>query len=321
MRLERIKPMPKRDRTSIHSKRELSIPEPWPEFIQQLATFLTLERGLSLNTVEAYRRDLFQFAQGIRSKPPSAITRRDIVDHLMRLREAGLNPSSIARKLVAIKVFFRFLLAEGKISVDPAGVIESPRLMKGLPKVLDVDEVDRLLESASGKDGMYALRDRAMLEILYACGLRVSELANLKISDLNLEAGFLRCLGKGGKERVVPIGRQALHWVRRYLEEARPQFQPKPGVRTVFLNRFGKPISRMAIWLVIQRHAARAALKKPITPHTLRHSFATHLLQAGADLRVVQELLGHASIATTQIYTHIDRARLKTIHARYHPRG
>lgn len=306
--------------------------EEWLKLIGQNDSFLRLERGLSANTLGAYRRDLIQFARGVDSKSPAAVTRRDILEHLMRLRDKGLNPSSVARKLVAIKVFFRFLLAQGLVAADPAVVIESPRLMKGLPEVLDVEEVASLLNSApgparpdrtgsGGRDGIHGLRDRALLELLYACGLRVSEASGLKATDLNLEAGFLRCLGKGGKERVVPVGRQARQWIRRYLEEARPAFKPKPGVRELFLSRLGRPLSRVSIWVILKQYALRAGLRKPVTPHTLRHSFATHLLQAGADLRVVQELLGHASIATTQIYTHVDRARLKAIHAKFHPRG
>lgn len=283
--------------------------------------FLRLERGLSENTVSAYRRDLEQFALGVAPKPPASVTRPDIVDHLMKLRDDALAPSSVGRKLVAIKVFFRFLLSQSIVRSDPSGVIESPRLMKGLPDMLDVEEVARLLHQADGRDGKKSLRDRALLELLYASGLRVSEASGLKVVDLNQEAGFLRCIGKGGKERVVPVGRQALKWIQKYLAEARPAFHPQPDARQLFLNRFGRSLSRVSIWGLLKFYSKQAGIRKRITPHTLRHSFATHLLEAGADLRVVQELLGHSSIATTQIYTHVDRARLKKIHAQFHPRA
>lgn len=244
----------------------------------------------------------------------------------MSLRDKRLAPSSVGRKLVAIKVFFRFLLGQNLIRKDPSSVIESPRLMKGLPDVLDVEEVGRLLGAALDEKSKKApkkkaLRDRALLELLYASGLRVSEASSLKLTDLNQEAGFLRCMGKGSKERVVPVGSHARQWIRRYLAEARPAFNPKADSRQIFLNRFGRPLSRVSIWVIIKHYTRASGIRKRITPHTLRHSFATHLLEAGADLRVVQELLGHSSIATTQIYTHVDRARLKAIHAKFHPRA
>ena len=293
----------------------------WDVPIRQALDFLRLERGLSDNTVAAYGRDLAQFAQSLGAKPPAEVARGDILDHLMRLRDQNLAPSSVGRKLVAIKVFFRFLAGQGLLRADPSGVIESPRLMKGLPEVLDVEEMTRLLRAADGLGGKKSVRDRAILELLYASGLRVSEAAGLKLSELNQEAGFLRCIGKGGKERVVPVGKHALQWIQKYLAEARPAFNPKPESRQIFLNRFGRALSRQTIWMLIKHYAKRAEIKKSIKPHTLRHSFATHLLEAGADLRVVQELLGHSSIATTQIYTHVDRARLKAIHAKFHPRA
>ena len=287
--------------------------------------FLRLERGLSQNTVLAYRRDLRQFAKALHPKQLSDIARGDILDYLMNLRDKKLAPASVGRKLVAIKVFFRFLLSQGLVKNDPSGIIESPRLIKGLPDILDVEEVGRLLTAAAAdkrkKKQTKTLRDRALLELLYASGLRVSEASGLKLTDLNSEAGFLRCVGKGGKERVVPVGSHALKWIRTYLAEARPGFNPKPDSRQIFLNRSGGALSRVSIWSIIKQYTLAAGIKKRITPHTLRHSFATHLLEAGADLRVVQELLGHSSISTTQIYTHVDRARLKSIHAKFHPRA
>ncbi len=222
---------------------------------------------------------------------------------------------------MAIKVFYRFLLSQDYLRTDPASLIEAPRLWKNLPEVLSVEEVERLLKVIPGRDGGKEVRDRAILELLYATGLRVSEAAGLKLSDLNPEAGFLRCIGKGGRERVVPVGSQALEWIERYRSKVRERFKPKPDVKNLFLNRFGRSLSRQSIWILIQHYAREARLRKRVTPHTLRHSFATHLLERGADLRVVQELLGHATIATTQIYTHVDRARLKAIHAKFHPRA
>ncbi len=296
-------------------------PTPWDAPIRQTLDFLRLERGLSDNTISAYGRDLAQFSQALREKPPAEITRNDILEHLMKLRDRDLAPSSVGRKLVAIKVLFRFLAGQGVLRTDPSGVIESPRLMKGLPEVLDVEEVTRLLRAADGRGGKKSVRDRAILELLYASGLRVSEAAGLKLSDLNAEAGFLRCVGKGGKERVVPVGKHALRWIAKYLAEARAAFAPKPDARQIFLNRFGRGLSRQSVWMIIKHYAKAAGIRKSVKPHTLRHSFATHLLEAGADLRVVQELLGHSSIATTQIYTHVDRTRLKAIHAKFHPRA
>ncbi len=292
----------------------------WEELIRQALDFFRLERGLSNNTIAAYGRDLHQFANQFSAKSPPAVTRSEILDYLMKLKDDQLNASSVARKLVAIKVFYRFLLSQGLIKADPAGIIDSPRLWKGLPAVLDVQEVDRLLKAVAGRE-QKEMRDRAILELLYATGLRVSEVSGLKLSDLNQEAGFLRCIGKGGRERVVPVGRQALKWTQKYLEQAREKWKPKPEVKQIFVNRFGKPLSRQTVWMLIKHYADQAGIKKEITPHTLRHSFATHMLQGGADLRVVQELLGHATIATTQIYTHVDRARLKKIHQQFHPRA
>ena len=292
----------------------------WETLIAQAMSFLHLERALSPNTVTAYRRDLVQFSKTVSSKKPVSVTRSDILDYLMHLKDERLNPSSISRKLVAIKVFYRFLISQGLLQADPAGVIESPRLWKSLPEVLSKEEVMKLLKAPATRNGK-GIRDRAILELLYATGLRVSEAGTLKLTDLNSEARFLRCVGKGGRERVVPVGKYALEWIDRYLTQVRAGLKPKPEVKQIFLNRFGKPLSRQSIWAILKYCARQARIKKPITPHTLRHSFATHLLEAGADLRVVQELLGHANIATTQIYTHVDRARLKAIHAKFHPRA
>ncbi|MBI1952961.1 MAG: site-specific tyrosine recombinase XerD [Candidatus Omnitrophica bacterium] len=291
----------------------------WNERIDQALDFLHLERALSANTVAAYGRDLRQFAKNLKPpKPPAEVARADVLRYLMGLKESKLATTSIARKLVAIKVFFRFLVSQGAVRTDPAGPIETPRLWKTLPEVLNVEEVTRLLQAVGGRKAK-EVRDRAILELLYASGLRVSEAAQLTLSDLNQEAAFLRCQGKGGRERVVPVGRQALAWIGRYLTQVRPGFKTESP--KLFLNRFGKPLSRQSIWILIKRSAVAAGIKKEISPHTLRHSFATHLLERGADLRVVQELLGHANIATTQIYTHVDRARLKAIHAKFHPRA
>ena len=309
-----------------NSARTVSRPPPvWGTLIEQAMSFLHLERALSHNTILAYRRDLSQFGQWVSPKTPDDVERSQIIDYMMTLRDRDLTPASIGRKLAALKIFYRFLAGEGLVKNDPAGLIDSPRLLKGLPEVLDLREIEQLLEAAPGKDKKKGIRDRALLELLYATGLRVSEASNLKIVDLHVDSGFIRCVGKGGKERIVPIGRQALTWIDRYLTKVRPTFfragNGSSEVKQIFVNRFGKPLSRQSIWILLKQYARKAGLRKEIKPHTLRHSFATHLLERGADLRVVQELLGHATIATTQIYTHVDRARLKAIHAKYHPRA
>jgi integrase/recombinase XerD len=234
-------------------------------------------------------------------------------------KDKGLSANSIARRLAAIKVFYRFLVRERILKDDPTSLIDSPRLWKKIPDTLSLNELDALLKQPNIRDKQ-GIRDRAILETLYATGMRVSEAVNLKVDNINLEIGFLRCIGKGNKERVIPVGRKAIISIHRYLELSRPQLLRKKESEFLFLNRFGKKISRQSLWKMIKKYARAARIKKSIRPHTLRHSFATHLLERGADLRSVQEMLGHANISTTQIYTHINKERLKTIHRLFHPR-
>jgi integrase/recombinase XerD len=239
---------------------------------------------------------------------------------MMSLKDAGLSSNSISRALVAIKVFFRFLTREKLVPADVTSVIDSPRLIRPLPEVLSLSEVEAIMEAPQVKTRQ-GLRDKAALEVLYATGLRVSELCGLMISNTNLEIGFIKCSGKGGKERIVPIGRTATEWVTKYMERVRPKLARSNSPGNLFLSRLGKPLSRQSFWKMIKTYTSLAGIKREITPHTLRHSFATHLLEHGADLRSVQEMLGHANISTTQLYTHINRERLKSIHTKYHPRG
>ncbi len=290
--------------------------------IKEFLDYLSIERGLSKNTLESYGRDLEKYAAYFKKhgiEDPDGIKRTDIQNFLMTLKDGKLNASSIARNLVAIKVFHRYLMAQRYIKEDVTSVLETPKLWKTLPDVLDLNEVEAILEKPNTlkKQG---LRDRAALELMYATGMRVSELVNLKVNDIHMDVGFVRCIGKGQKERIIPVGRKAKEALQKYLIKARPKFLKKGESSALFLTRLGKPMSRQSFWMVIKRYVREARIKKRVTPHTLRHSFATHLLQRGADLRVVQELLGHANISTTQIYTHINKERLKQIHQKFHPR-
>lgn len=293
------------------------------ELIEEFLNYLSVERGLAKNTIEAYRRDLAKFTNFLnaaRIGPLEKVKRTDITDYLMSEKEKGLTATTLSRNLVAIKMLFRFLARECFIKEDVAGIIESPKTWQRLPDALSVDEVEDLLAAPNLKDRQ-GIRDRAFLEVMYATGMRVSEAAGLKTADLNMDVGFLKCLGKGRKERIVPFGRKAKEAINRYLDRVRPALVKKnPQEPNLFVNRFGRRISRQSLWNLVKTYAASARIKKRLTPHTLRHSFATHLLERGADLRIVQELLGHANISTTQIYTHINKDRLKAIHKKYHPR-
>lgn len=294
------------------------------DFIEEFLDYLTVEKGLSDNTINAYRRDLYKYVDYLdKSKKINhlqEVKRPDITDYMMRQKDNGLNPNSVSRNLVAIKVFHRFLARERYIKEDVTDVLDSPKLWKHLPDVLSIVEIEKILKQPNLKNWM-GVRDKAILEVMYATGMRVSELAGLVIENLNIDVGFLKCIGKGKKERIVPIGKVARHILEKYISKTRPKLLKNKGMaRAVFLSRLGKPISRQSYWKIIKRYAQSANIKKTITPHTLRHSFATHMLERGADLRVVQELLGHADISTTQIYTHIDKERLKSIHHKYHPR-
>lgn len=291
--------------------------------VEQFLDHLTLERGLSPNTRIAYGQDLKRFAlflQARRISTPGAVTRRHILDFLLAAKADELNANSIARMFVAIKVFFRFLQHESLLDANVTESMDSPRLWKALPAMLSYKEVERLLAAPKG-DTPIKRRDRAILELLYATGLRVSELASLTLDNVQFDAGFLRCTGKGRKERVVPFSNMAAAALRAYIDTDRSLWRRSPTNRALFISRLGAPLSRKTLWQMIRKYGRVAAIAKPISPHTLRHSFASHLLHNGASLRVIQELLGHADIATTQLYTHVDQARLKAVHAQYHPRG
>lgn len=291
--------------------------------IDQFLDYVALERGLSENTREAYANDLRRFAAYLQSRRVTSLnqaTRKHVLDFLMNEKEERLSTNTISRRLVSIKVFFRYLQQEGLLNQNVTDIMDSPRLWKILPDVLSVQDIDRLLGAPDEKK-VLGLRDRAMLELMYATGLRVSELVNLTLSDLHFDDGYLRCVGKGSKERVVPFGQSARAWLVRYLEQGRAALLRGRETGAVFVTRRGVPFSRKSIWKMIRRHARDAGITKRVTPHTLRHSFASHLLANGAQLRVIQEMLGHADISTTQIYTHVDPSRLRSIHSQFHPRA
>jgi integrase/recombinase XerD len=291
--------------------------------VDQFLDFVSLEKGLSPRTRESYENDLRQFTGFLQRRGVSSVnnvTRRHILDYLMWEKDRGLSPTSLSRRLVAIRVFMRYLHHEGLLAANVAETMDSPKLWKLLPDTLSPAEVDRLL-AAPDLTKSLGLRDRALLETLYGTGLRVSELADLKLSDVHLDSGHLRCFGKGRKERVVPLGQAAALYLRRYLNESRSRWDRTSANPYLFLSTRGRPLSRKTIWQLIRRYARAAGLSKTISPHTLRHSFASHMLANQAPLRAIQELLGHADIATTQIYTHVDRQRLHQVHQRYHPRA
>jgi integrase/recombinase XerD len=293
--------------------------------VRAFSQFLRSERGLADNTQTAYARDLQRYAAWAELGGVANYllpTLRELANYVAYLREeVRLAPPSVARHLVALKVFYRFLKLEERTTQTAAELLASPLLWERVPQVLDAAGVNRLLEAPTSADRLY-WRDRALLETLYATGCRVSEVAGLRLDDLHLDAGFCRCIGKGNKQRVVPLGKHAVASVRAYLEKQRPGLtRTAPESPWVFVSRAGKPLSRVAIWSLVKKYAKRANLPSKISPHALRHSFATHLLSGGADLRAVQEMLGHASIRTTQRYTHVDRERLRAIHRQFHPRG
>jgi len=273
--------------------------------------------------VTSYRNDINQFMDFIEKKgltDAAKIDKHNIIEYLSVMK-IKYDPSSSARKLSAIKTFFKFLSLEKNIKHNPASELEAPRLLKKLPDVLSEIEVTRLIEgiTTAAPEG---LRDRALLEIMYATGMRISEVVNLKIHDYDTVAQYIRCMGKGSKERIIPVGKVAADWVDEYIDKGRRAVLEKTGTSSgeIFLNKKGKKFSRVWLWKIITKRVAEAGLRKEVTPHTIRHSFATHLLTHGADLRSVQEMLGHASISTTQIYTHVDRSRLREVHKKFHPR-
>lgn len=290
--------------------------------IRAFLNVLRVEKGLSDNTIQAYRRDILKFAAFINERKLAigAISRGDVVDFLASLYHKGLDSRSVARHLVTIRHFFRFALMEGNIEEDPAATIESPKFRQSLPEFLSVEEVDRLLQQPDIST-VLGLRDRAMIELLYSCGLRVSELCGLRVSDIQVDEGCLRCIGKGNKERLVPVGRQALEVVRKYVRGSRPKLLGEGSSPYLFLNQKGRPVDRILFWKTLAEHGRKARLRKALKPHMLRHSFATHLLDRGADLRSVQMMLGHSDISTTQIYTHVVEERLKQVYKAHHPRA
>ncbi|HEX7045682.1 MAG TPA: site-specific tyrosine recombinase XerD [Burkholderiales bacterium] len=292
------------------------------ELIARFCDALWLEHGLSAHTISAYRGDLTHAARFLAARGRSLLDARrdDLRDYLAHRRRARAKATTAARLLSALRRFYRYLVREGCVGEDPTALIDSPKLARTLPKSLSEEQVERLLAAAGGGTPL-ALRDRAMLETLYATGLRVSELVALTLGQIGLTQGVVRVVGKGNKERLVPLGEEALAWLGRYLAEARGSLLGRRSTDAVFVTARGRPLTRQAFWHNIKRYARKAGIEAPLSPHTLRHAFATHLLNHGADLRAVQMLLGHADLSTTQIYTHVARARLQELHARHHPRG
>jgi integrase/recombinase XerD len=284
--------------------------------------YVRAEKGLSTNTILAYRRDMVKFAEFLEPRGVSLVeaTRADVVDFLSSLYGRGLDSRSVARHLVTVRNFYRFCLGDDLISEDPAANIESPKIYRTLPHFLSVDEVEKLLAQPD-VDTPIGQRDKAMIELMYSTGLRVSELCGLRVSDIQANAGALRCIGKGNKERVVPVGRRALEAIGVYLREARPKLLRDKLSPYLFIGKLGGKIDRIQFWMLLKKYGTQAGLRESLNPHMLRHSFATHLLDRGADLRSVQLMLGHADISTTQIYTHVVEERLKQVYKAHHPRA
>jgi integrase/recombinase XerD len=289
--------------------------------IDAYITYLRDVRRVSPNTVESYARDLAALGEfaDTRKIAVEVMSRRDLEAFVRELMSKGLSPRSVARTVATIRGFFKFLAIERKLDESPAADLKAPRAWPALPKFLDLDEVDRLL-AAPDASGPRGLRDKALLEVLYASGMRVSELVALRPGDLNLDNGYLTCIGKGDKQRIVPVGHVAVDWLRRYMREGRPALLRKRSSPWLFVNARGGPLSRVGFWKILKAYGIQAGITREISPHVLRHSFATHLLERGADLRAIQVMLGHADLSTTQIYTHVLEARLKAVYDRYHPR-
>lgn len=294
------------------------------ELVDDFLNFMSVERGLAQNTLSAYRQDLAQYLEFLEEEKDvrdvRCVQRKHVTDYMHHQKTHGMNTSTICRRLAAIKMFHRFLVRESLHDVDPTELIETPKLWKKIPDILTLQEVIAMMDAVKGRSPQ-AVRDRAILELFYASGLRVSELSDLTLDQLNLDSGFIRCRGKGSKERVVPVGKTARAAIQKYCDKSRPAFTKTVTGDEVFLSKLGKKISRVSLWKLIGKYARAAGIQKEIKPHTLRHTFATHLLEHGADLRSVQEMLGHADISTTQIYTHVDRERLRQVHKQFHPRG
>ena len=300
------------------------LPEAAGQLLERFTSYLLVERSVTRGSVDCYLADLKQFFLALpeAAERPAATSRKMLHDYARQLGGAGLATTTVARKLVSIRLFYRFLASEQHLAANPADDIDLPKQRRKLPSVLTQDEVAKLIEAAGGApERFWALRSRAMLEVMYGSGLRVSELLSLGAGNVALADGFLRVMGKRSKERVVPLGQPAVNAVRDYLSAARPHYAGKKTSPTLFLNNRGGRLSRMGFLKILRSCVALAGIKRRVTPHTLRHSFATHLLEGGADLRAVQEMLGHSSIATTQIYTHVDREYLRETHRMFHPRG
>lgn len=293
------------------------------KLIKEFLDHIIVEKGLSMNTRQSYARDLKRYSVFLEKKgtSPAAAEPQDVTGFLKELMEAGLSVRSYTRSLIALRGFYRYLLKKGRISTSPCASVDIPRMHKRLPEFLTFDEVEKLL-SAPSMDDRLGLRDKAMLETLYATGLRVSELVSLELNNINLQGGYITAFGKGSKERLVPIGESAMVWLKRYMEESRPSFLNGRDNKYLFLTVRGSRMTRQNFWVIIKTCALKAGVdKRKIKPHIIRHSFATHLLEGGADLRMVQAMLGHADISSTQIYTHITNERLKKLHKKSHPRG
>jgi|TARA_B000000441_G_scaffold11480_1_gene6945 integrase/recombinase XerD len=282
---------------------------------------LWLEKGLSKNTLTAYRNDIQTFSNWYKGNSLLEVERVDLLDYLADRLKQGFSSRSTARSLSSLRAFYSHLTVRHNLKEDPTSRVESPKLGKSLPKTLSEEEVERLIQAPDVDDDI-GLRDRAMLELIYACGLRVSELISLDILNINLRQGVIRVIGKGEKERLVPMGEEALHWIERYINKSRPNFiKADNKITEVFLSKRGKAMTRQTFWYRLKEYAQLASINKELSPHTLRHAFATHLINHGADLRTVQLLLGHSSLSTTQIYTEVARHRMKELHNEHHPRG
>ena len=301
------------------------------EGIANFLSALSVEKGSSNNTLDAYRNDLSQFAAFVRKQTAKSeetqlgwevVDRSLLLNYLVNLRERSYAPATMARKVAAVKSFFNFLVAEGRLEKSPAEGIAGPKVGKSLPKAISVDEVERLLELPDKRSTPEGKRDKAMLELLYATGMRVTELVSLNVRDVNLRAGFVRCFGKGSKERIIPIHSMAIRAVKGYLDDVRARLLGATGETALFLNRRGQRLTRQGLWLILKGYAKKAGIETEITPHVLRHSIATHLLHSGKmNLRELQELLGHANISTTQVYTHLTTERMRRVYDSAHPRA
>ena len=298
------------------------MPEETLQVIEQFTDAMWMERGLSRNTLSAYRNDLSGLACWLLKQGRTLVTaqRQDLLAYLSERVNDGAKPRTTARLLSSMRRFYRYLIREGLLHEDPSVRIDTPRIGRPLPDTLSESEVEALLDAPDEHDTL-GLRDRAMLELLYACGLRVSELVGMTTDQASLTQGVVRLVGKGSKERLVPMGEEAVDWLQYYLDESRPDLAAGSSAKQLFITRRGKGMTRQAFWYRIRHYAVKSGINKPLSPHTLRHAFATHLLNHGADLRVVQMLLGHSDLSTTQIYTHVARERLKELHAQHHPRG